>query len=552
MHWATLDPFLIDDPFWQQKMGMPVANEQFLHALLEHGDCASYRFFATDGAAAHRFAGLLQERFPGIADRVQVQPQATLSATVEAFPPDVIHNGDFTYYMPHLIEWRNRLSPSLRFPVTGVTHSLDTVGLYTKFILLLLAGPQPYDAIVCTSRCAVEMLRRSFDEIRESFRDRFGAVLPAPPRLVHIPLGLPARRRPLPPRTQARKRLGIPEDHVVLLSLGRLSPRSKMDLSPFLESFKVFLGSLEPGGGAMVTLVIAGGGRKESVRLVSEMVKALGLAGRVRVRANVSVEEKEDWLAASDLFCSLVDNYQETFGLSLLEAMEAGLPVIASDFNGYRDLVVDGETGFLVPTYASAGQEPWDALAGILEPSVLRYYRAQKVAFDMDALVKSLTLLVLKPRLRRFFSENARRRVEKFRWPRVIQAYRQLWKDLGSSARSESCHEPVARPVITPSVSKIFPHYPSVILAEASSVFPGPQGKDFARGVFRPIRYEETALLLRQEVLEAMVHRVSARGASNVVDLLYLAGNEYDLDRDASLLHLDWLIKHGVLVAKNR
>jgi len=55
------------------------------------------------------------------------------------------------------------------------------------------------------------------------------------------------------------------------------------------------------------------------------------------------------WRAA-DLFTSLSDNIQETFGLVIVEAMASGLPVIASDWNGYRDLVTDGETGFLVPT----------------------------------------------------------------------------------------------------------------------------------------------------------------------------------------------------------
>ena len=54
-------------------------------------------------------------------------------------------------------------------------------------------------------------------------------------------------------------------------------------------------------------------------------------------------------LAAADLFCSPADNLQETFGLSVLEAMASSLPVVASDWNGYRDLVVHGSTGWLVP-----------------------------------------------------------------------------------------------------------------------------------------------------------------------------------------------------------
>ena len=62
----------------------------------------------------------------------------------------------------------------------------------------------------------------------------------------------------------------------------------------------------------------------------------------------------EVWRAA-DLVVSLVDNIQETFGLVIVEAMTSGLPVVASNWDGYRDLVEDGQTGFLVPTTMVAG-----------------------------------------------------------------------------------------------------------------------------------------------------------------------------------------------------
>src|SRR5262249_17864528 len=60
------------------------------------------------------------------------------------------------------------------------------------------------------------------------------------------------------------------------------------------------------------------------------------------------------WQAA-DIFTSLSDNIQETFGLVVVEAMASGLPVVASDWNGYRDLIISGETGILVPTMMISG-----------------------------------------------------------------------------------------------------------------------------------------------------------------------------------------------------
>ena len=44
--------------------------------------------------------------------------------------------------------------------------------------------------------------------------------------------------------------------------------------------------------------------------------------------------------AAADIFVSLSDNIQETFGLTPVEAMAAGLPVVASDWDGYRETIV--------------------------------------------------------------------------------------------------------------------------------------------------------------------------------------------------------------------
>src|ERR1700760_2735871 len=54
--------------------------------------------------------------------------------------------------------------------------------------------------------------------------------------------------------------------------------------------------------------------------------------------------------AGADVFMSLVDNIQETFGITPVEAMAAGLPVVASNWDGYRFTGRDGQDGFLIPT----------------------------------------------------------------------------------------------------------------------------------------------------------------------------------------------------------
>jgi glycosyltransferase involved in cell wall biosynthesis len=73
-------------------------------------------------------------------------------------------------------------------------------------------------------------------------------------------------------------------------------------------------------------------------------------------------------LASSDVFV-LATNF-EMLPISILEAMRAGLPVIASRVGGVGELVVDGETGLLVPSGSVAALS--EALASVMENFDLR------------------------------------------------------------------------------------------------------------------------------------------------------------------------------------
>lgn len=101
-------------------------------------------------------------------------------------------------------------------------------------------------------------------------------------------------------------------------------------------------------------LVIAGAGpyRPE----LEALVRRLGVAGRVRFEGALPAERMGAAYRSADLVLG-TSFVNETFGITLCEAMACARPIIASDFGGFREVVADGETGRLVPP-----QDP-DALA---------------------------------------------------------------------------------------------------------------------------------------------------------------------------------------------
>jgi glycosyltransferase involved in cell wall biosynthesis len=141
-----------------------------------------------------------------------------------------------------------------------------------------------------------------------------------------------------------------------LISVGRLA--APKDWSTLLSA----LAGLEPA--AFAEAVIVGDG-PERERVEDELARR-SLDGRLRL-----LGERHDvprLLAHADVF--VLASHSEGLPLSVIEAMAAGLPVVASDVGGLRELVRDGETGTLVspgdPTALA------DALRPLLADRALR------------------------------------------------------------------------------------------------------------------------------------------------------------------------------------
>ncbi|MBQ3059187.1 MAG: glycosyltransferase family 4 protein [Desulfovibrio sp.] len=420
---GTLHPFLEGGAVYGRK----VANTAFMQALLTADPFDTYHFFVHDPASLR---ALLEKR--------QDLPAVTRGATVvmsrQELPAALRHTDYHCFHLSDPVSGqvamaalRNALAPTL-FPVTSINHSLS----YTEYALRLLphiwAGTGPCDAIGATSRAAARVLAGYFAQLRE------GYALPetwGQPQLEIIPLGVDTERFTPPSpavRVRARTALGVAAEDVVCLLHGRISVDDKMDALPLLFALHRVM-QVQPE--ASPVLVISGAVRSGDAYPQTLWAAAQALGLRLQLMPDPDEAQVQELLAAADIFLSLSDNIQESFGLTVLEAGAAGLPAIVSDWDGYRDLVQDGTTGFLVPTLAPAATPLLDVEAACLPDNVQQLWRAQQTVVDVPALARQLQVLLMHIGVRKRMGQAAWQHVlAHFSWPVVIDRWIACWERL--------------------------------------------------------------------------------------------------------------------------
>ncbi|MGK7870698.1 glycosyltransferase [Falsiroseomonas sp. E2-1-a20] len=225
------------------------------------------------------------------------------------------------------------------------------------------------------------------------------ADAPEGPALPVIPLGVDAQALApdLRARAEWRARLGIGPRDVAVLHHGRLSFHAKAHPLP------MFLGMARAASatpGTRVALILSGWFADETQRRAfTDMARAL--APNLVIRLVERPEAGTTLRAAADLFALLSDNVQESFGLAPVEAMAAGPPVVASDWDGLRDTIEHGVTGFRIRTLMAGpmpdlaarhddGQDSYDHYIGGIAQFTAVDVGAAEAAFA--ALIRDETL----------------------------------------------------------------------------------------------------------------------------------------------------------------
>lgn len=425
-------------------MGRHAAGEGFLKGFARHADVERFYCYAADRPTYDDF----EHRIATFAGTPRPCHWIPARRPHDLSVPGMLFRSD-----PGVAEmaWLRRHGDSRAYGLCGITHTIASAGVMDALGALAVAPVQPWDALICTS----EAVRAAVEHVLENWcaylEERVGARPEIPLQRPVIPLGVDCAALADSPASRAaraglRQRLKIADDDVVALYMGRLSFHAKAHPLP------MYLGLEEAARqtGNRVHLILAGWFANDSIRdefqaaarAFCPSVNVVHLDGRdPAVRAQV-------WFAA-DLFTSLSDNIQETFGLVPIEAMAAGLPMVVSDWDGYRDTVRHGIDGFAVPTRMPAPGLGAD-LARRFHAEIDSYDRyighvSQTTSVDVAATAEAFTALVGQPDLRRRMAEAGRARArEIYDWRVVIGAYQALWRDLAERRQSETEHTPRA------------------------------------------------------------------------------------------------------------
>ena len=433
IHAPNLGLSLPDQPF-----GKDVANFGLYSALANHGgfDEISFR------TAEQPTLATLQQRFGAIpgAARLSLSP---LNQTDSAAQAGLLLRGQ--PYLSELAWERGHRHGHQAYSLVGMIHTLAPPKVRELIGEVLLAPVQPWDALICTSPAVRQCLEGILDRWQEHLSQRFGGTRAPRPQLPLLPLGvdqgaLVEKRSDQCSRDFLRRHLRIDEQDVLVLWLGRLSFFEKS----YPQSMFIALQKAMQSCGRRLHFVMAGwfpGGEsdhsryKEAAHFHAPNVPVHFLDGK-------NPEVVRCCWAAADLFLSLVDNPQETFGLAPVEAMAAGVPVVVSDWDGYRYTVSEGVEGFRIPTLAPANALQGEELALQHDHGLLSYQDyvgavAQHIAVDTDAAAAAIARLALDPALRQRMGEAGRHAVrQRFDWPVVARLHHQLYAELAERRRA--------------------------------------------------------------------------------------------------------------------
>ena len=292
---------------------------------------------------------------------------------------DVLAGGGFDIVHSHHPFTMSRLATRLArrhgLPIIYTFHTM--LSEYGKYVPLLSKVASRWLTSAFLRHCAeVDCVTASTSAVRDFMREQGVRT-----RIATVPLGVPLMSPSPDGRDRVRHMLGLAPEMPTLLYAGRLAREKRVDL--------LFRAIAQLRRTHEFRLCVAGSGPTE--RSLRRLAQRLDICSRVIFCGSVPHGQMADYYAAADLF--VFPSPTDTMGLVLVEAMGAGLPCIAIGKYGPAEVVIDGETGLVVPFDEARFAE---ATATLLSDRHLRQRMAcaaRQRARDFDPLLAGDAML---------------------------------------------------------------------------------------------------------------------------------------------------------------
>lgn len=363
---------LLTDSYRPTVNGVVTSIDELRQGLLEAGH--DVRVLTVGPVRRTTFDGSVY-RLPSL-DASHIYPHARLGRPVDsetfadlvAWRPDVLHSHtEFAVFW-----WARRLAHRLGAPHVHTYHTLYAD--YTHYFF-----PHKGTGRALCASFARQTLNRTTAVIAptakiEQLLRGYGVRVP----IAVVPTGVDLTRfAPGAPSERLRETLGLTPGIPVILSLGRLAAE---------KSVTEIIGLLASVRDQPWQLVVAGDGPQAG--MLQRRVDSLGLTDRVRFVGAVDPSQVPDYYRLADVFVSA--SRSETQGLTFLEALACGVPVLCRDDSSLDGIVQDGVNG--------------------------RRYR------EPEEFARTLTWLLSDPALRRRWSRGAVQTASRFSRAAFVQA----------------------------------------------------------------------------------------------------------------------------------
>ncbi|MBS4536697.1 glycosyltransferase family 4 protein [Clostridium sp. D2Q-14] len=450
---------------------------------------------------------------------------------------DVLHNVSNEFI--ELVSLREALGQHI--PVTFTIHCASYQELLKNFFYPMITLPlKSYDTLICTSEAVFQTAEKILEKTETVTKTKQNI------KLVKIPLGIntdkfkPMEKEPL------REKYGLSNDEFVILWLGRFSACDKADLYPLLH---VFSNLVRKNKDKKLKLVLAGyqDERFDYIGALEKSVENLDIEEEVVFMKNHSIQTRNELYSMSDVFTSPIDNVQETFGITPIEAMACGIPQVVSDWDGYRDTVDDGVTGYRIPTYWLKCDEDINNFGMLPSNNDRRhqmhhYLLGQSVVVDLVKYEEAFQNLIDDNELlKNMRLESRKRALKNYSWEVIIDQYDKLWKNKIALAKKSNEEFDVEK-LYLPDYFNNFSNYATKTITEESK-FTITKVGDLFRNKDIPKSYDSDGLVYNYELFKCILIHLNESDKS-IIELCQL---QIDFSNDEIKRTLMKLWKYGMV-----